>query len=311
MHTVWKGSISFGLVNIPVRMFTATEHRDIRFRQLHQACHTPIRYAKTCPTCQREVEAGEIVRGFEYEKDNFVIVHEEDLDKLTPETRKAIEILDFVQLDEIDPIFFEKSYYLSPQETGEKAYSLLREAMRRTGKIAIAQVTLRNRQSLAVIRIYGPCILLETIFYPDEVRAVSLVPALPGKDVPLAENELAMAEQLIDNMTTTFDPSKYRDRYREDLHDLIDKKLEGQEVAVAPAAPRANVIDLMQALKESIAAAEKEGVGRPAKLEAEPAAQGNARGKADKTAKPEEGKSEAQTKKITKKLKRKIGTPGG
>lgn len=310
MHTVWKGSISFGLVNIPVRMFTATQHREIRFRQLHKVCNTPIRYTKTCPTCEREVANEEIVSGFEYEKDHFVLVTDEEREAITPETRKAIEILEFVQLDEIDPIYFEKSYYLSPQETGEKAYSLLREAMRRTGKIAIAQVTLRNRQSLAVIRIWGPCILMETIFYPDEVRAVSQVPALPGEEVNLAENELAMAEQLIDSMTTSFNPAKYQDRYREDLHQLIEQKLAGQEVAAAPVAPRANVINLMQALKESIAAAEKEGVDRPAKLESEPGTIANALGKPTENAKREE--QQTGVTRTTKKLKRKkVNTTGG
>ncbi|UFJ42061.1 Ku protein [Brevibacillus humidisoli] len=304
MHTVWKGSISFGLVNIPIRMFTATEHRDVRFRQLHKECNTPIRYTKTCPTCDREVDASEIVRGFEYEKDNFVIIQDEDLDSITPETRKVIEILDFVQLTEIDPIYFEKSYFLSPQDTGEKAYTLLREAMRRTGRIAIAQITLRNRQSLAAIRIYGPSILLETIYYPDEVRAVSQVPALPEDDVPLAENELSMAEQLIENMSTAFDPGKYSDHYRQDLHELIEKKLEGQEVAAAPAAPKANVIDLMQALKESIAAAENEGVGRPAKLETEASPGTAAAAKPAKKTKAEQQPAEPK-KTTTKKLKRK------
>ena len=269
MHTVWKGSISFGLVNIPIRMFTATEERDIRFRQLHKECHTPIKYAKMCPHCDREVEPGEIVRGFEYEKGRFVMVDDDDLEAITPDTRRAIEILDFVDLKEIDPIYFTKSYFLSPQETGEKAYALLRAAMQQTGKIAVAQVTMRNRQSLAVVRLYEHCIMLETIFYPDEVRPVQQVPALPEADVQLAENELKMATELIENMTTTFDPEKYKDEYRSQLKELIEKKLEGEEITVSPAAPKANVIDLMQALKESLAATGKENEG-PRKLETDP-----------------------------------------
>ncbi|MBO8162379.1 MAG: Ku protein [Brevibacillus sp.] len=304
MHTVWKGSISFGLVNIPIRMFTATEHRDVRFRQLHSVCSTPIRYAKTCPTCDREVDASEIVRGFEYEKGNFVIVKDEDLERITPETRKAIEILDFVELSEIDPIYFEKSYYLSPQETGEKAYALLREAMRQSGKIGIARLTLRNRQSLAVIRIYGPAILMETIFYPDEVRSVAQVPALPADDVELAENELSMARQLIENMSTTFDPSQYTDLYRQELHELIEKKLEGQEVAAAPAAPKANVIDLMQALKESIAAAEKAGIDKPARLKTDPTG-ADQTGNKPSAAPAGTDQPAGRKKTTTKKLKRK------
>jgi len=269
MHTVWKGSISFGLVNIPVRMFTATEERDIRFRQLHKDCHTPIRYAKMCPHCDREVEASEIVRGFEYEKGNFVIVQDEDLESITPETRRAIEIVDFVDLKEIDPVYFDKSYFLAPQDTGEKAYALLRAAMKNTGKIAVARVTLRNRQSLGVVRIYENCIMLETIYYPDEVRSVAQVPALPDETVALAENELKMAEELIQNMSAPFEPGKYKDEYREELQEMIERKLEGREVAVAPAAPRANVIDLMQALKESLAATGAD-VGTPVRAETEP-----------------------------------------
>lgn len=255
MHTVWKGSISFGLVNIPIRMFTATEERDIRFRQLHKDCHTPIRYVKMCPTCNREVEQGEIVRGFEYQQGSFVIVEDDDLEKITPETRKTIEILDFVDLTEIDPIYFDKSYYLAPQETGEKAYKLLREAMENTNRIAVAHITIRNRQSLAVVRIYQGCLVLETIYYPDEVRAVSLIPALPGENVQVSDTEQKMAEELINSMAAPFQPEKYTDEYRAQLHELIEKKLEGQEVAVAPAAPRANVIDLMQALQASLASA--------------------------------------------------------
>jgi len=301
MHTVWKGSISFGLVNIPVRMFTATEERDIRFRQLHKECNTPIKYAKVCPHCDREVGSNEIIRGFEYEKGNFVIVQDEDLEAITPETRKAIEILDFVDLAEIDPIYFDKSYYLSPQETGEKAYALLRSAMQQTGKIAVAQVTLRNRQSLGVVRLYEHCIVLETIFYPDEVRSVAQVPALPEADVELSENELKMASELIANMTTQFEPAKYKDHYRGQLQELIEKKLEGREVTVAPAAPRANVIDLMQALKQSLAATG----ASPAKLEPDPTPKPAA--KPARQAKPaEENPAPAPTgTTTTKKLRKK------
>lgn len=269
MHTVWKGSISFGLVNIPIRMFTATEERDIRFRQLHKECHTPIKYTKMCPHCQREVEANEIVRGFEYEKGNFVMIDDTDLEAITPDTRRAIDILDFVDLKDIDPVYFDKSYFLSPQETGDKAYALLRAAMEQTGKIAVAQVTMRNRQSLAVVRLYEHCIMLETIFYPEEVRPVNQVPALPEAGITLAENELKMATELINNMTTPFEPSKYTDEYRAQLQVLIEKKLEGHEIATSPAMPRTNVIDLMQALKESLAATGGP-VAAPVKLETDP-----------------------------------------
>ncbi|KZE53181.1 Ku protein [Brevibacillus parabrevis] len=316
MHTVWKGSISFGLVNIPVRMFTATEERDIRFRQLHKECNTPIKYTKMCPHCQREVDASEIVRGYEYEKGHFVMINDEDLEAITPETRRAIEILDFVDLSEIDPVYFDKSYFLSPQDTGEKAYALLRAAMGQSGKIAIAQVTMRNRQSLAVIRLYEHCMMLETIFYPDEVRPVNQVPALPEATIPLAENELKMATELIGNMTVPFDPAKYTDEYRSELQKMIEKKLEGQEIATAPTVARTNVIDLMQALKESLASTAGTSPG-PVKIEPEPtpaAAKPKSSRKRSAPAEPtavapkqQPAQSEAMT--TTKKLRRKKSTP--
>ncbi|GAB7387559.1 Ku protein [Bacillaceae bacterium] len=257
MHTMWKGSISFGLVNIPVRMFAATEEKDIRFRYLHRECHTPIRYAKMCPACEREVSLDEIVKGYEYEPGRFVILEEEDFRKITPETRKTIEIIDFVDLREIDPVYFDRSYYLSPAETGDKAYALLREAMEQTGKIAIAKITLRAKQNLAVVRLYHGCILLETIFYPDEVRSVELVPDLP-RNVELTEKEVQMAVQLIENLAAPFEPEKYTDAYRSELRNLLQKKIEGKEIAQAPEVKRTNVVDLMEALQASLEATQRE-----------------------------------------------------
>lgn len=258
MHTMWKGSISFGLVNIPVKMFSATEDKDIRFRHLHKECGTPVKYTKTCPTCNREVQMEEIVKGYEYEKGRFVIINEEDLDSIIPETRKTIEILDFVSLEEIDPIYFDRTYFLSPHETGDKPYTLLREAMSKTGKIAIAKITIRSKESLAAVRLYQNCIVMETIFYPDEVRAVEHVPGLPGK-IELNESELNMAVQLIENLATEFDPGKYHDDYRSKLTELIHAKIEGEEIQEAPEAPRlGKVVDLMAALQASIEATKQE-----------------------------------------------------
>lgn len=252
MHTMWKGSISFGLVNIPVKMFAATEEKDIRFRILHKKCRTPIRQEKVCPTCKEEIGPDDMVRGFEYEPGRFVLIDDEDLDAIKPATAKTAEILDFVDLREIDPIYFDKSYYLAPQEnSGHKAYSLLCQAMQKTGKIAVAKITIRNKQSLAVIRVLNNILILETIFYPDEVRPVSLIPGIP-QDVKIEERELAMAEQLIENLTSEFNPEKYRDEYREKLLELITKKAEGEEIVTAPEAPQRNVVDLMAALQASL-----------------------------------------------------------
>ncbi|HPU21639.1 Ku protein [Thermoclostridium caenicola] len=252
MHTMWKGSISFGLVNIPVKMFAATEDKDIRFKTLHKKCRTPIRQERVCPTCQETISPDDLVRGFEYEPGRFVLIDDEDLEAIKPATAKTAEILDFVDLREIDPIYFDKSYYLAPQEnSGHKAYSLLCQAMQKTGRIAVAKITIRNKQSLAVIRVLNNILILETIFYPDEVRPVSLIPGIP-QDVRIEERELAMAEQLIENLTTEFRPEKYRDEYREELLELIRKKAEGEEIVSAPEAPQRNVVDLMAALQASL-----------------------------------------------------------
>jgi len=252
---MWKGSISFGLVNIPIKMFAATEDKDIRFRYIHSKCKTPIRYEKVCPACNKEIEQDDIVRGYEYEPGQFVVIDDKDIEALKSSTGKAIEILDFVDLKEIDPIYFSKSYYLSPQDTGGKAYHLLREAMSRSGRIAIARITIREKQSLAVLRVYKNLMVLETIFYPDEVRDIAQVPDIPEK-VELDEKELKMAEQLISNLTTAFEPDKYSDEYRRELRELINRKIEGNEVII-PEAPQRNVIDLMQALQESLRQTEK------------------------------------------------------
>lgn len=252
LHTLWKGSISFGLVNIPIKMFTATEEKDIRFKYLHKDCNTPIKYEKVCPTCNKKIAEGEIVRGFEYEPGRFIIMDAKDFDSIkTTVNSKSIEILDFVNLEEIDPIYFEKSYFLAPQDNGANAYSLLRKVMMDTKKIAIAKVTIRNKQSLAALRIYNNVLLMETIFFPDEIRSVSLVPGLP-EETKVSEKELDIAVKLVDNLTETFDPEKYTDDYREALRTLINKKIDGQEIQTAPEAPQRNVIDLMEALKASV-----------------------------------------------------------
>jgi len=252
MHTVWKGAISFGLVNIPVRMFTATEDKDIKFRYLHKTCNTPLNYKKYCPSCNVDVSEDDIVRGYEYEPGHFVILTEADFESVKGDSKnKSIEILDFVNLSEIDPVYFDKTYYLSPQETGSKAYNLLRQAMNDTGKIAIARVTIRSRKTLAALRVYKNALVMETLFYADEVRPTEQIPGLPAI-TDTNEKELDIAVKLIDNLTTKFEPEKYTNEYNTALTELIQKKVEGKEIKVAPEAPRQNVIDLMEALKVSL-----------------------------------------------------------
>jgi DNA end-binding protein Ku len=251
MHTVWKGSISFGLVNIPVKMFTATEDKDIRFKYIHKECHTPVKYKKMCPACNKEVQPDDIVKGYEYEPGKFVILTSEDFEAIETKGEKTVEIIDFVKLDEVDPIYYDKTYFLAPQETGGKAYTLLREALSGKERIAVAKITIRERESLAVIRVYNNVIVLETIFYPDEVRDFKQVPGIP-ENLQTTKAELDMAVQLIENLTAVFSPEKYIDTYRERLVERINAKVEGKEVVVKKDTEKDNVVSLMEALKQSI-----------------------------------------------------------
>ncbi|WP_416147821.1 Ku protein [Salipaludibacillus sp. HK11] len=254
MHTVWKGSISFGLVNIPVKLHTATENKDIKLRQIHKECHTPISYEKTCPGCEKEVKNEDIVKAYEYEKNKFVVLDNEDLENLKKANEdKSVEIIDFVKLDEIDPIYFEKSYFLAPDTGGGKAYLLLKQALEESGKIGVAKIIIRSKEQLAVVRVYGKTLLMETIHFPDEVRNAGDV-AIP-EDQNITKKELSTALMLIKQLTTEFDPEKYNDDYRTALMDLIDEKRSGKDTVETkdPQKPAAsNVTDLMSALQASV-----------------------------------------------------------
>ncbi|MEI3605578.1 Ku protein [Pseudogracilibacillus sp. SE30717A] len=258
MHTMWKGTISFGLVNIPVKMHAATENKDVKLRQLHKECQSPIKYQKVCPVCDRKVEEEEIVKAYEITKDKFVMLDEEDLKAIKKEQGdKAVEILDFVKLEEIDPIYFEKSYYLSPGDGGSKAYSLLRTALEETGKIGVAKMMIRSKEQLAVIRFYENILVVETIHYPDEVRNIKDVPNIPEK-VEIVTKELDTAKLLIDQLTTAFDPEKYTDEYRDSLLDIIENKKTETTTPVTDKKKPDNVTNLMDALQASLDKAKKE-----------------------------------------------------
>ena len=257
MRTLWKGAVSFGLVNIPIKMYVATEHKDIKFNFLHKECMNPIQYRKFCPHCDREIASEEIVRGYEYQKGSYVVINEEDLERIPLENTKTIDILDFVDLTQVDPIYFDKTYYLEPSQGGEKAYGLLVEAMSQTGKVAIAKVIIRSKQSLAALRIKDQVLIMETIFWPDEIRSPSAL-NLGVDRSKLHDNEIKMAVSLIENLSTSFEPAKYQNEYRQALWELIESKIVGKEVvAVAPVADRGNVVDLMEALKASVKLAEE------------------------------------------------------
>ncbi|MGG1940782.1 Ku protein [Paenibacillus polymyxa] len=253
MHTVWKGAISFGLVHVPVKMFSATEDKDISMRYIHKECGSPLSYVRKCPVCDKEVEWEEIGKGYEYEKGKFVMFDKEELEQVSGQADKNIVILDFVDLQEIDPIYFQKTYYLSPDQAGSNAYKLLMNAMKDTGKIGIAQISIRSKSSLAAIRVLDECLAVETMFYPDEIRPIAQVPNLPGQE-EVKEKELTMAKMLIEQLSTPFDAAKYTDQYRERLLDLIQHKVAGEEVRIAPTQPQTNVVDLMAALQASIEA---------------------------------------------------------
>lgn len=253
MHTVWKGAISFGLVHVPVKMFSATEDKDISMKYIHQVCGSPISYVRRCPICEVDVNWEDISRGYEYEKGKYVLFEKEELEQLSSPTEKTITILDFVDLHEIDPVYFQKTYYLSPDQAGTNAYSLLLEAMRQSGKIGIAKVAIRSKSSLAAIRVMEDCLAVETIFFPDEIRPIAQVPNLP-EQIQVQDKELTMAKLLIEQLSTPFEPGKYKDDYRDDLLRLIQQKVAGEEISLAPAKQEHNIVDLMAALQASIEA---------------------------------------------------------
>ena len=261
MKVLWKGAISFGLVNIPTSMYVATENKAIKFNYLHKECMSPIKYQKFCPRCEKEVNSDEIVRGYEYQKGNYVVINPEDFERIPQENTKTVDILDFVSLAQVDPIYFDKTYYLEPAAGGEKAYSLIVEAMQKTSKIAIAKIFIRTKQSLAAIRVKDNVLVMETIFYPDEIRSpASLNQGLdPAK---LHDNEVKMAVSLIENLSIDFDPSRYQDDYRQALGEIIQARIAGQEIVTpTPTAEKGNVVDLMEALKASVKLAEENRKG--------------------------------------------------
>jgi DNA end-binding protein Ku len=247
---LWSGSISFGLVSIPVRMFSATSSKEVRFHFLDRRDRNPIGYDKINKETGKHVDPDDIVRGFEVQKGQFVELSDDDIDRLDVELTHSIDICDFVSLDQIDPIFFRQAYYLTPQEGAEKPYRLLVKALDATGRVAIAKVVIRNKQHLACLRPFEGVLVLETMYYADEVRDPAELAPSEAK-AELRKAEVDMAKTLVENLTAEFDPAKYDDRYRHELLELIQAKAEGQPLP-EPAEPRAEVVDLMQALRESV-----------------------------------------------------------
>ena len=261
-RVMWKGAISFGLVTIPVGLYPATEEKTLRFNQLHDEDFGRIKYKRVCAIDGEEVSMEHIVKGYEYEKDKYVVLEDGDFDAVPVASSRAIEIVQFVDHEDIDPLYFQKSYYLVPEETGLKAYTLLRRAMAEDGRVAIAKLALREKEHLCTLRFKDDVFVLETMFWPDEIRATEF--EVLDKDVKVRPQEVEMARSLIDNLTQEFHPEEFKDEYREALLRIVEKKIAGEEIEVLPEAAPTKVVDLMEALKASVEATKKKSAA-PAK----------------------------------------------
>jgi len=269
-RAIWSGALTFGLVNVPVKLFTAVTQKEVRFHMLHEKDGARIRMKRFCSAEDREVPYEDIVRGFEVAKDRYVTVSDEELAAMNPKATRTIEIRDFVELADIDPIYFESTYYLVPEKTAAKAYRLLVDAMRRSGKVALATFVLRTRESLSCVRPLEDALALSTMNRADEIVPVSSL-EVPAAAEP-AERELRMAEQLVQSLSAPFEPARYPDVYREQVLALVEKKAAGEVIEPPAAEEPARVVSLADALSASLAAARRRGgEGAPAQETAGPA----------------------------------------
>jgi DNA end-binding protein Ku len=271
MRTIWNGSISFGLVNIPIGLAVATQRTDVAFRTLHRECKTPIKQKRYCPTHERDVGPDEIVKGWEYVKGEYVIVEEEDLEAVALQRSNSIEILRFVKLQEVDPVYFDRTYYLAPAsaDAQRRPYVLLLRAMEDTGMAAIGKFVLWGKENLCLIRPQGDTLALETLFFAEDVRAKKEIEeAVAESDVKDAE--LDLARQVIESISGDFDAEEFRNEYRDDLKRMLEAKLEGHEIVKPEPQPETPVIDLMEALKASVAETKKQPEPKKAKAAAGP-----------------------------------------
>ena len=255
-RSIWSGALSFGLVNVPVKLYSAVSRKTVRFHQLNEETGNRIAQKRVDAQTGEEVAYESIVKGYELGRDRYVVVRPDELDALDPARTRTIDIEDFVDLDQIDPVYYDHPYYLVPDKGAAKPYGLLLEAMRRSGKVAIARVVLRSKEQLVAIRPSGDVLLMETMIFHDEVVPTDALDDLPAQgDLTASDREVAMAEQLIESLTSDFEPGKYHDEYREKVLNLIERKAEGEEIAVPAEAPApAAVPDLMAALEASLAA---------------------------------------------------------
>ncbi len=253
--TVWKGHLTFGLVSLPVKLFSAARSETVSFNQLHAPDHSRVKQVLYCQAEDKPVARNELVKGYEYEKDKYVVVSEDDIKKAAPPSSRTMEILEFVKSDQVDPVYYESSYYMAPDEAGEKPYALLFEALRRSGYVGIARIAMHNREHIVILRPGERGILLHTMYYEDEVRKIEEF----RTDTSLVKDkELDLAMTLINSLAAEFEPAKFKDSYRENLMAMIQAKVQGREVVEAPASQHlAPVIDIMEALKASLALGKK------------------------------------------------------
>jgi DNA end-binding protein Ku len=264
-RSIWGGAISFGLVNVPVKLVSAVSPKDVRFHQLEAKSNARIRQKRVSAETGDEVAFDDIVKGYEIAPDQYVTITPEELETLDPKATKSIDIEDFVNLDQIDPVYYERSYYLVPDAGGAKAYALLVQAMKESGMIAIARMVLRTKQYLVALRALDDVLVIETLYFNDEVIDPDELDGVPH-DVDVSDRELKIARQLIESLATEFEPDRYRDEYRERVLDLIEKKAEGQEIVLQPQTEEpAQVVDLMAALEASLAAVKDAKDEPPAK----------------------------------------------
>src|SRR5256886_4804591 len=248
--SVWKGHLTFGLVTIPVRLFSAARSETISFNLLHKEDHSRIKQVTYCQVEDKPIQRSDTVKGYEYEKGHYVVVEDEDIKKVAPKTAKVMEILEFVKADQVDPIYLEASYYVAPDEGGEKAYALLFTALKDSGYYGVAKVAMHNREHIIMLRPGDKGIVSHTMYYQDEIRQVEEF----RTDTSLVKDkELAMAKMLISSLEADFEPQKYHDTYRDNLQKLIEAKIEGKKVVETPTEHVAPVIDIMEALKKSLA----------------------------------------------------------
>lgn len=253
--TVWKGYLSFGLISIPVRLFAAARAEHVSFHMLHDFCKTRVKEQLYCPHCERVVERSEIVKGYEVEKGRWVVVEEEEIKKIAPHSTDTMEILQFVKLSDVDPIYFDASYYAVPEDPGRKAYKLMVTTMEKAGYAAVAKVGMHQREYVVIIRPRENGLTLHTIYYPNEVRAVPEYGQT--SDVEVKPQEVQLAEQLVKSLAAPFDPKRYEDEYQKRLMELVEAKSEGKTVRGTAPRKMAPVVNLMDALKKSLATVEK------------------------------------------------------